>query len=134
MYTHHPCAGTHCVKTLCKHVLIHVAQLQSRKSSLCPSADPSSSPLTIHCNHCVFSVIFRALAHMRPLYDTVNFNCLGLSALTPLQPPEGSRELTEGAYEIEMAKATVVCLISRSSYSMTACSLFPTPSFIPQVT
>lgn len=66
---------------------------------------------------------------MRPLYDTVNFNCLGLSALTPLQPPEGSRELTEGAYEIEMAKATVVCLISRSSYS-----LFPTLSFIPQVT
>lgn len=43
---------------------------------------------------------------MRPLYDIVNFNCLGLSA--SVQPPEGSRELTEGAYGIEWAKATVV--------------------------
>ncbi len=89
------------------------------KSSLCPSAVPSSNPLTVYCNHCVFSVIFRELASVRPLYDTVNFNCLGLSALTPVQPPEGTRELTEGAYGIEWEKATVVHL-SISSGSMTA--------------
>lgn len=80
----------------------------------------SSNPLTIHCNHCVFSVIFRELARMSPLYDTVNFNCLGLSALTPVQPPEGTRELTQGAYGIEWEKATVVHLGSSSSSSMTA--------------
>lgn len=45
---------------------------------------------------------------MRPLYDIVNFNCLGLSALTPVQPPEGTRELMAGAYGIEWEKATVV--------------------------
>lgn len=55
---------------------------------------------------------------MRPLYDIVNFNCLGLSA--SVQPPEGSRELTEGAYGIEWAKATVVHLSNSSSNSMTA--------------
>lgn len=87
------------------------------KSSLCPSAVPSSNPLTIHCNHCVFNVIFRELAGVRPLYDTVNFNCLGLSALTPVQPPEGTRELTGGAYGIEWEKATVVHLSSSSSSS-----------------
>lgn len=54
---------------------------------------------------------------MSPLYDTVNFNCLGLSALTPVQPPEGTRELTERAYGIEWEKATVVHLSSSSSSS-----------------
>lgn len=90
------------------------------KSSSCPSAARGSNPLTIHCNHCVFSVIFRELARVRPLYDTVNFNCLGLSALTPVQPPEGTRELTERAYWIEWEKATVVRFSSSSSSSMTA--------------
>ncbi|KAG8012158.1 Trans-Golgi network integral membrane protein 2, partial [Nibea albiflora] len=70
-------------------------------------------------NMCQVSVIFRELARVRPLYDIVNFNCLGLSALTPVQPPEGTRELTAGAYGIEWEKATVVHLGNGSS-SMTA--------------
>lgn len=109
---------THCQVSK-QYVHIHVVQLRICKSSLCPSVAPSSNPLTIHCNHCVFSVIFRELARVSPLYDTVNFNCLGLSALTPVQPPEGTRELTGGAYGIEWEKATVVHL-SGSGSSMTA--------------
>lgn len=93
-------------------------QLQSA-NNLCPSVVLSSTSLTIHCNDCVLSVIFRELACVSTLYDTVNFNCLGLSALTPVQPPEGTRELTEGAYGIEWKKATVIHL---SSSSMTALS------------
>lgn len=60
-------------------MLMYVIYLQICRSVQCSCAAPSSKPLTIHCNHCVFSVIFRVLAHMRPLYDIVNFNCLGLS-------------------------------------------------------
>lgn len=88
---------------------------------MCQSVIPSSTSLTVHCNDCVLSVIFRELACVSPLYDTVNLNCLGLSALTPVQPPEGTRELTEGAYWIEWEKATVIHLGSGSS-SMTGLS------------
>lgn len=85
---------------------------------MCPSAVLSSTVLTMHCNDCVLSVIFRELACASPLYDTVNFNCLGLSALTPVQPPEGTRELTEGAYGIEWEKATVIHLSSSISMAV----------------
>ena len=109
---------------LCKHMdklsRMNNADTCSSVSNLqiisCPSAVRSCSPLTIHCNHCVFSVIFRELARVRPLYDTVNFNCLGLSALTPVQPPEGTRELMEGAHRIEWEKATVVRLSSVTAH------------------
>lgn len=113
----HSCVSTwvNCLEWI---TLIRVVWVSNLQIISCPSAVRSSSPLTIHCNHCVFSVIFRELARVRPLYDTVNFNCLGLSALTPVQPPEGTRELTEGAYRIEWEKATVVHF--RSGSGMTA--------------
>lgn len=104
----------------------HVAQLRIKMmgtSCLCPSPVPSSNPLTILYNHCVFSVIFRELARVGPLYDTVNFNCLGLRALTPVQPPEGTRELTETAYGIERKKKPLLFTSAVAAAHSLPCSL-----------
>lgn len=83
-----------CCNRLLKKNSVHTCSADAMcKSSLCPSRAPSSCPRTMCCNHSVFSFIFRDLACVSPLYDTVNFNCVGLSALTPIQPPKGAREL-----------------------------------------